>query len=38
MCVIQADHREETSLDPDGGWFMPSLLVGMLLILFDQPV
>ena len=26
----------ETSLDPDDGWFMPALFVGLMLILFGS--
>ena len=26
----------ETSPDPAGGWFLPTLLIGMLLILFGS--
>ena len=31
-----AEFAAETSLDPDDGWFMPALFVGLMLILFGS--
>ena len=31
-----ANIAAETSLDPDDGWFMPALFVGVMLMLFGS--